>query len=293
MLPEQPFSTNEDSGPAPRASRQGEGGSCLERLPLARKDSRPAPRAVKRKKGTPGKKKVPRPGGQISSLRFPLISSHPPDREEEEEGEEMSDLVHNFDARKLKRDASFKRAIDVVPEEAVREGPNVQAIVISSSPEMGSNNQQDLENATLVESREASPTPTVIQVIHPPEQAPSRPERPLYTLAEHSRPRLPDQLILNSYHPSRSPAPPMEEVLAPGPEGAKEIIDRWRPFNRGKSSAYRLHVMYSALSQMPITVWAEGKGEEYAISAPASTGKEDLLQMVEDGMMVHNGNFAQ
>ena len=85
----------------------------------------------------------------------------------------------------------------------------------------------------------------------------------------------------------------MEEVLAPRPEGAQEIIDLWRPFNRGESSADRLHDLYSALLRMPVTVRAEGKGKEYAISAPASTGKEDLLQMVEDGMMVRNRNFAQ
>ena len=85
----------------------------------------------------------------------------------------------------------------------------------------------------------------------------------------------------------------MEEVLAPGPEGAQEIIDRWMPFNKGESSAYHLHDLYPALLRMPITMQAEGRGEEYAISAPASTGKEDLLQMVEDGMLVRNHNFAQ
>ena len=77
----------------------------------------------------------------------------------------------------------------------------MQAIVISGSPEMGSNDQPKLENATLVESREASPTSTAIQVIHLPEQAPGRPKRPLYTRAERSRPRLPGLLLLNSYHP--------------------------------------------------------------------------------------------
>ena len=85
----------------------------------------------------------------------------------------------------------------------------------------------------------------------------------------------------------------MEEVLAPGLEGAQEIIDRWRPFNRGESSTDCLHNLYPALLRMPVTVPAEGKGEEYAISVPASTGKEDLLQMVEDGMMVRNSKLAQ
>ena len=50
---------------------------------------------------------------------------------------------------------------DAIPEVAGGEGSNVQAIVISSSPEMGLNDQPTLENSTLVESGEASPTPTV------------------------------------------------------------------------------------------------------------------------------------
>ena len=137
--------------------------------------------------------------------------------------------------------------VDAIPEVALGEGLDVQAIVISGSPETGSNDQPDLENATLVESGEASPTPAAIQVIHPPEHALGRPERPRYTRADRSRPMLPDQLLLNSYFPPRGPAPHMEEVLALGPEGAQEIIDRWRPFKRGESSAYHLHDLYPAL----------------------------------------------
>ena len=99
----------------------------------------------------------------------------------------MPYLVHNFAAQKRKSDASFKRVVEVVPEVTKGEDSDVQAIVISGSPEMGSNDQPDLENATLIESKEASPTPAEIQVIHPPKQAPGRPEGPLYTRAECSR----------------------------------------------------------------------------------------------------------
>ena len=59
--------------------------------------------------------------------------------------------------------------VDVALEVVGGEGPDVQAIVILGSPEMGSNDQPDLENATLMESREASPPPAAIQVIHSPE----------------------------------------------------------------------------------------------------------------------------
>ena len=132
----------------------------------------------------------------------------------------MSDLVHNFAAWKRKHDSSFKRVAEAIPEVAGREVSDVQAIVITGSPEMGLNDQPASKNATLVESGEASPTPAAIQVIHPPKQASGRPKRPRYSWAERSMPRLPDRLLLNSYLPPRGPDPPMEEVLAPGPKGA-------------------------------------------------------------------------
>ena len=51
------------------------------------------------------------------------------------------------------------------------EGSMVQAIVISSSPEMGLNDQPTPENVVLADSKEASSAPAAIQVVHPPEQA--------------------------------------------------------------------------------------------------------------------------
>ena len=94
---------------------------------------------MKRKKGTPGQKKVPRAEVKNSVPWVPPISSHPSDREEEEEEEEMSNLVHNFAARKRKRDASIKGVVGAVPEVARGEGPDMQEIVISGSLEMGLN----------------------------------------------------------------------------------------------------------------------------------------------------------
>ena len=44
---------------------------------------------------------------------------------------------------------------------------------------------------------------------------------------------------------------------------------------------------------MPVAARAGGQGEEYTISVPADTIKEDLQQMIEDGMQVRNRNFAQ
>ena len=60
----------------------------------------------------------------------------------------MADLVHNFDARKHKQGASYKRATDTTPEvvgevyqHPTGEGSNEQAIVVVDSPEMGFHGQ--------------------------------------------------------------------------------------------------------------------------------------------------------
>ena len=61
---------------------------------------------------------------------------------------------------------------------------------------------------------------------------------------------------MNSYLPPRVPAPLMEDVSVLGPEGTKEIIDQWRPFNRGESLTDRLHELYPMMLRMLVTVQA-------------------------------------
>ena len=85
----------------------------------------------------------------------------------------------------------------------------------------------------------------------------------------------------------------MEEVSTPGPEGAREIINRWKPFNRGETPASHLEQLYPAMLRMPINVRAEGKGEKYVVLIRTYAWKEDLKQVVEDGMLIHNRNFVQ
>ena len=102
----------------------------------------------------------------------------------------MSGLIHNFAARKRKRDANLEQAADALPEVVEgsghprsNEGSEVQAIVIPGSLEMGLNDQTVLENVTSVESREASSVLAAIQVVHPLEQAVGQSDRAKYTQA--------------------------------------------------------------------------------------------------------------
>ena len=44
---------------------------------------------------------------------------------------------------------------------------------------------------------------------------------------------------------------------------------------------------------MPVAVQAGEIGEEYIVPVPAYTCKDDLKQVVEDGMLIRNRNFVQ
>ena len=44
---------------------------------------------------------------------------------------------------------------------------------------------------------------------------------------------------------------------------------------------------------MPVAVRAEGRSEEYAVSVPAYACKDELKQVVGDGMLIRNRNFVQ
>ena len=107
-------------------------------------------------------------------------------------------------------------------------------------------------------------------------QIASRLDKATSSWSGRSRSLLLDRLLLNSYIPSQGQAPPMEEVSAPRPDGAQEIINCWKLFNWGDSSAVHMKQLYPTLLRMPVAVRAGGKGEEYVVSVLAYACKEDL-----------------
>ena len=114
---------------------------------MAIRDSRLAPRASKKKKGR--RQKAVGVGEEDFIPWVPPISCSSSDREEEEkEEDDMSGLVHNFTARKRKRDAILEQATNAAPEVArgsSQPGPDggseVQVIVISGSPDISLDDQ--------------------------------------------------------------------------------------------------------------------------------------------------------
>ena len=147
--PGQPSSVSEDSGHVQPASSRDKEDSRLKRRPLAKKNTRPAPRALKKKKGIPRQLKVSGARAQDFVKWVPSKSKHSPVLEEEEEEEnDMYGLLHRCADRKRKRDESSEPVADVIPDmdrgsshPATDGGPKMQAIVISGSPEVGSDDQ--------------------------------------------------------------------------------------------------------------------------------------------------------
>ena len=106
-------------------------------------------------------------------------------------------------------------------------GSEEQAIVVMDSPEMGFDCLSTLETVPLADLREVPLTREEVREGIPLERTTSRPAKATSCQSGHSRSLLPDRLLLYSYIPPQGQAPPMEEVLAPRPESAQEIINRW------------------------------------------------------------------
>ena len=99
--------------------------------------------------------------------------------------------------------------------------------------------------------------------------------------------------MTSSYLPASGPAPPKEEVSVPGLEDVKHIIHRWKPFNLGESAADRLNTFYPVMLRIPVAARANGVSKDYSMTIPASTNKEDLQQIIDDGIQIHNCNYIQ
>ena len=67
------------------------------------------------------------------------------------------------------------------------------------------------------------------------------------------------------------------EVSASRVEEVKDILRRWEPFHRGASTADRLDNLYSYIYWVPVFARGMGLREDYTMTLPASTQKEDFL----------------
>ena len=83
------------------------------------------------------------------------------------------------------------------------------------------------------------------------------------------------------------------EVSVPGVEEVMDILRRWEPFHRGASAADWLGNLYPHIYRVPVAARGLGLREDYTVTLPTSTQKEDFLQIIDDGIQVRNRNFVQ
>ena len=107
------------------------------------------------------------------------------------------------------------------------------------------------------------------------------------------KPHRSNQVITDNYLPPRGPEPPRVEVSALRAEEVKDILRRWEPFHCGASAADRLGNLYLHIYRVLVVTWGLGLREDYTVTLPASTPKEDFLQIIDDGIKVRNRNFIK
>ena len=82
------------------------------------------------------------------------------------------------------------------------------------------------------------------------------------------------------------------EISAPGVEEVKNILLRWEPVHRGASAADRLDNLYPHIYRVPVVARGIGLREDYSVTFPPSTLKENFLQIIDDRIQVRNSNFV-
>ena len=63
-----------------------------------------------------------------------------------------------------------------------------------------------------------------------------------------------------------------------------EILRSWEPFPRGASAVDRLDNLYPHIYRVSVVARGIGLREDYTMTLPASTLKEDFAQIIDDGI---------
>ena len=73
----------------------------------------------------------------------------------------------------------------------------------------------------------------------------------------------------------------------------KDVLRRWEPFHCGASSADRIGNLYPHIYRVQVVARGMGLREDYTLTLPISTPKEDFLQIIDDRIHFRNRNFVQ
>ena len=98
-------------------------------------------------------------------------------------------------------------------------GVEVQAIIIPSSPESGPTDQTKPTGVARIESKEANPVPSALQVIPHSDRDEGQPSRLKFMRSGLPRPTLPKRIITKCYVPPSGPKPPSGNIGSQGGQG--------------------------------------------------------------------------
>ena len=236
----------------------------------------------------------------------PTDREEPQDLKEEERRERMTGLLDRYAARKRKRQVISSSELDPAPvhtaepslpaidgQSVTNESSGDQAIIIPFSPKLDPTGGAELDGADRSELNEGDPAPRALQVIPPLDRGEEQPSRSKYMRSGVPRPYRPDQVITQNYLPPRGPEPSKVEVSALGVEEVKDILRRCEPFHHGEFEADQLDNLYPHIYRVPVVARGMGPHEDYTVTLPASTPKEDFQQIIEDEIQVRNRNLVQ
>ena len=220
--------------------------------------------------------------------------------------ERTAGLLDRYATRKRKRQVSSSGESDAAPVQYVEPSQPAtndqlatdgssgdRAITIPGSPELGPTIGPESGGTGRSDSNEGDLAPRALQVILPSDKGEEPQSRSEYMWSSLPRPKWPDQVITNNYLPPRGSEPPRVEISAPREEEVKKILHSWEPFHRGASSVDRLNSLYPSMYWVPVAARGMGLHKAYTVPVPASTLKEDFLQIIDDGIQVWNRNFVQ
>ena len=168
----------------------------------------------------------------------------------------------------------------------------MQAIIIPGSPESRPTDQMELAGVSRIELKEADPIPSALQVIPPSNRDEGQPSRSKFMRSKLPRPTLPERIITNCYVPPLGPKPLRGEVSASGANKVKYIMRHWEPFHRGEFAANWMNNLYPHMLRMPVAARGMGLGEDYSMSVPVGTQKEDIQLIINDGIQVLSRNYV-
>ena len=158
---------------------------------------------------------------------------------------------------------------------------------------MGPTGGAEPDGAGRSESNKGDPAPRALQVISPSDRGEEQPRKSKYMRSGMPKPNRSDQVITHNYLPPLGPKPPRVEISVPRVEEVKEVLRRWEPFHRGAIMADRLNNLYPHIYRVPVAARGMDLREDYSVTFPASTPKEDFLQINDDGIQVRNRKFVQ